>query len=193
MQKVLIIKAHPKKDSFCNALTDSYIEGLKKRKNDIEVISLRELSLEKFLKYEYREIPELSEEIVKVQKLISSADVLTFSYPTWWATPPALLKVFLEVILQPGFAYKYKEPFWMIPRWDKFLVNKKARIIVTMDSFPWYYNLYIEDPGFKMMNDVLKFCGVKKVKKNYFGSVVMSSKEKREKWLQEVYKIGLKE
>ncbi len=191
--KILIIRAHPRTESFSNALVDNYIKGAKEVGNELKEISLKNLTLEKYIKYEHKEIPELPGDLVEAQKLIAWADHLVFSYPTWWSVAPSLLKVFIEITFQPGFAYKYKKPLFSIPRWDKLLSHKSARIMVTMDSPTWYYKYLLGDPGFKMMRNDLKFCGVKPVCKNYFGSVKMSSLKKKKKWLREAYKTGLKE
>lgn len=191
--KILIIKAHPKSKSFCNALTDEYIKGAKKANHETRELSLNTLTLEKYIKYEHKEIPELPDDLKNAQKLIGRADKLIFTYPTWWAVAPALLKVFIEITFLPGFAYKYTKPFFSLPRWNKLLSGKSARIIVTMDSPVWYYNWFMRDPGFKMMKDTLNFCGIKPVCKNYFGSVRMSSDDKKKKWLKKAYEIGLKE
>ncbi|MGM0508914.1 MAG: NAD(P)H-dependent oxidoreductase [Fusobacteriota bacterium] len=190
MKKILVIKAHPRTDSFCNALTDEYIKGAKKGNHDIKILKLKDLDLEKFIKHKHLEYPNLSEDLLKSQDLISWSEHLVFSYPTWWATPPALLKVFLETIFQPDFAYKYKESKGFAPKWDKLLKGKSSRLIVTMDGPPWYYKIFAGDPGFKMMKDVLKFCGIKPIKKNYFGSVKLSSEKKRKSWLKKAYEIG---
>jgi NAD(P)H dehydrogenase (quinone) len=193
MKKILIIKVHPKEDSFCNALTDKYIEGAKQSKHKIKIIILKNLKLEQHLKFEHTQKPILTQDLAKTQELILWADHLVFTYPTWWATPPALLKIFIEIIFLPGFAYKYKRPKAKIPRWDKLLRKKTSRIISTMDSPTWYYTIFGRDPGYKMMKDILNFCGVKPVQKNYFGSVKFSNLKKRKKWLKQIYNVGFNE
>ena len=35
MKKILLIKAHPKEKSFCNAIADEYLEGIHKSKNEV--------------------------------------------------------------------------------------------------------------------------------------------------------------
>jgi len=193
MKKILVIKSHTREDSFCNALAEEYLRGAKGKGHEVKVLNLRELGLEKFLKYEHSKYSKLPKDLQNSQRLITWADHLVFVYPTWWATPPALLKVFIEIVFQSGFAYKYKENPHKIS-WEKKLAGKSARLISTMDAPPIFYKLFIGDPGGKMMaRGVLSFCGVKPVKKNYFGSVKMSSEEKRKKWLDKTYKIGFNE
>jgi putative NADPH-quinone reductase len=193
MKKILVIKVHPKENSFCNALADKYIEGATKSNNEIKILNLKDLNLEKFIKYEHAENPKLSTDLLESQKLITWSNHLVFVYPTWWATPPALLKVFFEIVFHSEFAYKYKKSTGIAPKWDKLLLNKSARVVVTMDSPPWYYKWFAGDPGFKMMKDIMNFCGIKPVHKNYFGSVKMSSESQRKNWLEKIYKIGLNE
>ena len=59
-----------------------------------------------------------------------------------------------------------------------------------MDTPPIFYKWIIGDPGYKMMKDILNFCGIKPVAKTYFGSVKMSSEAARQKWIDKCYDIG---
>jgi NAD(P)H dehydrogenase (quinone) len=193
MKKMLIIKAHPREDSFCNALTEQYIAGAGKSGNVIKIIDLIKLDLEEFLKNGHKPSPELTPDLLKARELISWADHITFTYPTWWATPPAILKLFIERIFEPGFAYKYLESKGSIPQWDKLLMGRTARVLSTMDSPPFYMNLIVGDPGGKMMKDITKFTGIKLLGKHYFGAVRTSSQTQRERWIEKAYKIGKNE
>jgi len=191
--KILVINAHPKKESFCTAIVDKYTKGAAESNHEVQTLNLRDLELEKYLKFEYNEEIKLSKELLDVQEMILWADHLTFVYPLWWSAAPALLKVFFEVILQSGFAYKYQKIEGMAPKWDKFLKNKTANTIVTMDTPPFYFNLIMRDPNGKMMKEITSFVGIKLLKNYYFGSVKVSNEGKRKKWLDKSYQIGLKQ
>jgi putative NADPH-quinone reductase len=193
MKKILVINGHPKAESYCDSLTEKYIEGVKKTGKEVKVSTIRNLNLEGYTKFAHNEKLKLSNDLVEVQKLITWANQLVFIYPTWWATPPALLKLFIEIVFHSGFAFQYTQPSKLGPRWDKLLTGKSAKMISTMDSPPWYYKCWVGDPGFKMMKDIMTFCGIKPVKRKYFGSVKVASEEKRKKWLNEVYIMGTKE
>jgi len=195
MKKILIIKSHTREESFCNALTDKYIAGTRDATNEIEVINLKDLALEPWLKYDHNVHGnlklELSEDLLQAQKLILWSDHIVFSYPTYWSAPPALLKIFLETILTPGFAYKYQRSFYnIIPRWNKLLKGRTATIIATMDSPAFFTKFFDSDAGGKMMKSILSFVGIKFKKKYYFGSVKMSDDKKKQAWLDSAYKIG---
>lgn len=191
--KILVIKAHPREDSFCHALADEYIKGATAAGHDVELVELRQLDLEPYLKSGQKEKPELSVELQSVQRKIQEARMLVFAYPTWWATPPALLKLFIEITFLPGFAYKYHQKQGLIPGWDKLLKGRSARLIATMDGSPVYYRFFLKDPGYKMMNANLRFCGVKPVRSSYFGSVKLSAEKTRQNWLKKAYRLGAAE
>lgn len=191
--RILVIKSHPREDSFCHALADEYIRGAADNGSDVKTVVLSTLNLEHYLKEGHRQKIELSPELLSVQELISTSDLLVFAYPTWWTAPPALIKLFIEIILLSGFAFKYHQRKGLIVSWDKLLKGKSARLIATMDGPPFYYRLFIGDPGYKMMKGTLGFCGVKPVRSTYFGSVKTSSDKKKKAWLKKAYELGLSE
>ncbi|MCP3931093.1 MAG: NAD(P)H-dependent oxidoreductase [Bacteroidetes bacterium] len=189
MKKILVILGHPSKESFCASLTDEYCEGAISSGHEIEKINICNLDFAPFLEDGFSKKQILEPDIQNAQEKITWANHLVLVYPTWWATPPALLKAFIERTLLPGFAFKYKKSKHVVA-WDKFLNDKSARIISTMDTPPLYYKWVIGDPGYKMMKDILNFCGIKPVLKTYFGSVKMSSEPTRKKWLSKCYNLG---
>lgn len=189
MKKILLIMAHPNKQSFCNALADSYESGATESKTEIERLNLADLNFDLNLRRGYKEIQELEPDLRKAQELIKSAEHLVFVYPIWWATMPALLKGFLDRTFLPGFAFKYKENS---PWWDKYLSVKTARLITTMDA-PYFYNwlAYRNAGHISMKKATLEFCGVKPVKITNFSRVKFSNDEKRRKWLEKVKVLGI--
>ena len=186
MKKILIINAHPKKESFNFAIAETYKKSAEANNAEVKQINLYNLQFEPFL-HDFND--EVSDDIKKAQDFITWAEHLVWIYPTWWSTMPAIVKAFIEQTFRPDFAFKYKKSDKFV-KWDKYLTNKSARIISTMDSPPLYYAMVVKDPGFKTMKDIFKFCGIKPVKRTYFGSVKHSSDEQRKKWLKQVEVLG---
>ena len=188
MKKTFIINGHPDKESFCFALAESYKKGADSAGADCKLVHLIDLEFNPILTFGYRKISELEPDLVKMQQEILAADHLVLVYPNWWATFPALLKGFLDRVLVPGFAFKYREDS---PFWDKLLAGKTARMIVTMDTPKWYYFLMNKNAGYNAMRiGVLEFCGIKPVKITSFAQVKSSDEAKRKKWLAEVEELG---
>jgi NAD(P)H dehydrogenase (quinone) len=193
--KILILNCHNRENSFCSALAKAYENGATSSGHDLKILNLRDLELEKYLRYGHDKRYEPEGDVLKAQELISWSDHLVFVYPTWWAGLPALLRLFFEMVFSPGFAFKYHDRMGKkIVSWDKLLKGKTARIISTMDAPPWYYRWIIGDPAGKIIKKgILGFSGIKVVKATYFGSVKLSTESQREVWLKAVRNLGKKE
>jgi NAD(P)H dehydrogenase (quinone) len=188
MKKILIINGNPDKESFCNELALSYKRGVENSGTNCTLINLIDLSFDPILHYGYRQRTELEPDLLKLQAEIIKADHLVFVYPTWWGTYPALLKGFIDRVFLPKFAFKYRENSLF---WDKLLIGKSARLIVTMDSPKWYYSLIFKKPGHNSMKKgVLEFCGIKPVKITSLGPIKSSDEKKRQKWIKQIEKLG---
>ena len=197
MKKILIIKGHPREESFCNAIVEKYIEGARVNNAEIRTLNLRELALEPWLKYDWSRnhdsLPD-SPDLERSKEFVTWSEHIVFAYPTYWAGPPALVKLWLEMVITAHFAFRYKKPFLgKLPRWNRLLKGRTATIISTMDAPPFIMDWVDLDPGGKMLHDILRFCGVKLKRKYYVGSVVLSDEKRRKRWLREAYKIGVKE
>jgi putative NADPH-quinone reductase len=101
---------------------------------------------------------------------------------------PALLKGFIDRVILPGFAFRYRpDSRW----WDRLLKGKSAQLLVTMDTPPLWYRWVIGRPGHNQMRrSVLGFCGVKPVKVSQFGPVKTSRPGTRDKWLRKAQMMG---
>ena len=187
-KKVLIIQGNPDKESFCHALAESYKKGALGSKADVKEIKIREIEFNPNLTFGYKKRVDLEEGLIESQHLIKWADHLVFVYPTWWGTMPALLKGFIDRVFLPGFGFQYRgDSVW----WDKLLKGKSARLIVTMDTPPWYFRLIYGQPGHKAMKkSTLGFCGIKPVRISSIGPVKSSKKRKRTNWLNRAQKLG---
>ena len=187
-KKTLLISGYPDNVSFCGSLADAYQEGAEKAGVEIRRISLADINFDPILHKGYKEIQQLEPDLENAQRDILWAEHLVFVYPIWWATMPALLKGFLDRVFLPGFAFKYREDS---PWWDRLLKGRSARVITTMDSPLIYYWLKNWNAGHRAMKTAtLEFCGVKPVKVKTFSQVKNSTKEKREKWIEETRLLG---
>ncbi len=187
---VLIINGHPGKDTFNHALANAFKKGAQKTSVSLKTLEVYDMKLRLDMTGFNKE-KAIPENILKAQGMIAWADHLVWIYPTWWSTMPAMLKAFFEQVFISGFAFEYKQSTQVV-KWDKFLKGKSAQIISTMDSPPWYYKLFVGDPGFKTVKDIMNFCGIKPVKRTYFGSVKVSTEKQRQKWLDKAEQLGRK-
>ncbi len=190
MKRVIIINGHPDKESFNYALTQAYINGAKSSKFNVKVIHIRDLDFNPNLELGYRKRTELEPDLLEAQEKLKWADHIVWVYPVWWGSVPAIMKVFIDRVLLPGFAFKKREgSVW----WDKFFVGKTARLICTLDQPPWYYKLINRSPSHSAMKRLtMNFIGIKKVKITTIGPIRLSKDSFRSKWLERINTLGMR-
>lgn len=189
--RTLIIMGHPDKKSLCAGLADHYEKGAREKGGDVARLNISDLSFNPNLKNGYRLIQNLEPDLQEAQRLIKWANHIVFVFPVWWGSVPALLKGFLDRLLLPGFAFKYRENSHA---WDKLLTGRSARLIVTSDAPVWWMYLTYFHPAVNMMKKaVLEFCGISPVTVMSFGSVKDASEKKREGMLYKAFRAGLDE
>lgn len=133
---VLIINGHPDKESFNNALSESYYNGAKLSTTQVEVINLRDLEFNPNLQYGYRYRTELEPDLEVAIEKIKNANHLVWVFPIWWGGMPAILKGFIDRTFLPGITFEIEEGKL---RPNKLLKGKTLRLIITSDSPRWYY------------------------------------------------------
>ncbi len=182
--RIVIINGHPDKESFCHALQQRYKQGSLNKGNEIKEITLSDMTFNPILMYGYRKRTELEPDLLDAWDKLQWADHIVWIYPTWWASPPALLKGFIERIFLPGFTFEYqdKSPF---PK--KLMLGKTSEIISTMDSPVWYYKWIVGDVGGKLIRkNIGAFCGIKNIRTTYLAVIKTSTTEQRNKWLHKI-------
>lgn len=198
MSKVLMVYGHTRKGSFAHDIGRAYVQSARLKGHEVEELYLTDLDLEPLLKYPLdpftNESPTYPPVVLDIQSKILSADRYVFAFPTWWGLPPALVKVFIEVAFAPKVAFKYLPVKYGMTQWEKLLTGKSARLLVTMDSPTWFYRYLRGNAiGRSFKINIFKFCGLKILGINYFGSVRVSNAEQREKWINKALKMGLKD
>ncbi|MBJ8029906.1 NAD(P)H-dependent oxidoreductase [Bacillus cereus group sp. N21] len=182
---VLIIYAHPNPSSFNAAILENVQKGLQKTNHFVTLLDLYKEQFNPVLIFnedKRRRDLVYEEETAKYRKLIKEADFFIFIYPIWWWGMPAILKGFIDRVFVTGFAYKYEGA---LPK--GLLIGKKAWVINTLDSPLWYVALLYRSADWVIMKKgILRFCGIRQIKRSVFQSVKTSKAIKREKWLLEM-------
>ena len=188
MKKIVIINGHPKKDSFCNVLCDTYKAAANASGYEVVLINLYELKFNLDLQNGFSSTRELEPDIIFAQEKIKWADHLVIIYPVWWGSIPAIMKGFIDRVFLPGFAFQKREnSVW----WDKLLKNKSARIISTLDQPAWYYWLIYREPSNNAMKKLtLQFSGISPVSLTTIGPIRLSKDTYRQNWLKKIERLG---
>ena len=187
-KRILVILGHPSPDSFCGALADAYVQEARRAGHEVQLLRLSALQFDPVLHDGYRQTQVLEPDLLQAQSDILRAEHLTFIYPIWWGGIPALMKGFLDRILLPGFAFKYRQGK-AFP--DKLLKGRTAHLLVTMDTPPWYYTWIYRMPGLhQLRKTTLEFCGIKPTKTLTFGPILGSKDTQRHAWLTQAQDLA---
>ncbi len=186
MARILVVVGHPIERSFCEALGDAYARGAQGAGHHVEVVKTALMTFDPVLRTGYREVQPLEPDLVAAHEAMLAAEHLVFIFPLWLGSMPALMKGFLERILQPDII----EPF----RQGKFvpvLQGKSARIMMTMGMpgliYRWYYGAH----ALKLLKrNILGFVGVSPIRTTIHGMIEQVGDGQRRRWLDEAEALG---
>ena len=184
---ILVIYAYPNKEGLNYTIKETILKNIDKT-HTIKKIDLYKEKFNPVLYFDKehkRRNLHLDEETEAYRELIKWSEYIIFIYPIWWGSMPAILKGFIDRVFAKDFAYKYKG---IMP--IGLLKGKQSWIINTHDTPAWYVKIHQQDYGHVLKKQILKFCGIKKVKHTTLSFVRKSDKKKRDKFLMKIKKIS---
>ena len=191
MQKrVLVILGHPNARSFCGAMSQQYAEAARAAGHQVRVMALGELLFDPVLHEGYNQVQALEADLQAAQAQLLWAEHVVLVFPIWWGGIPALLKGFIDRVLLPGFAFRYKRGS---PFPEKLLAGRTAHLLVTLDTPPWYFRWFQHMPGLhQIRRTTLAFCGIRPQSTLTFGPVLDSTERRRQSWLEQARTLALR-
>ena len=166
----------------------AYAEGARHAGASVRFLDVAQLAFNPLLQHGHYGEQPLEADLLTAQSDISWAHHLVWVYPIWWGAMPALLKGFIDRVLLPGYAFKYRKGS---PLWDKLLAGRSGELLVTMDSPPWYFRWVTRMPGHHQMKKaILEFCGIRPVRVHSFGPVRTASAERLALWVEKARHLG---
>jgi putative NADPH-quinone reductase len=148
----LVVYCHPVEGSFCSAMRDAAISGLRAAGHTVDLIDLAAeqfnpvMTTSEWKTYQQGngDIPIGLERDVA---LVKSAEIIVFVYPTWWGGLPAQLKGWLERVMLPGTAFVFNENNKVRPG----LRNIRRIHIASTFGSPWLYVRLVNDNGRRIL------------------------------------------
>lgn len=196
--RVLVVFNHPYEGSFCSAILESAQKGLIAGGHEVDLIHLdrdgfdpvmRAKDLKAFAEAAHspeKALAALDPQVLEYRDRLLAADHLVFIFPIWWEVMPALTKGFIDKLIFPGIAYRYKGKTGA-SRMVGMTKLTGVTVITTMNTPSLVYRLVFGNAIKKVILTGTFFkIGVPNRKWVSFNMVKMVSQEKRQKWLRSV-------
>jgi NAD(P)H dehydrogenase (quinone) len=133
--KVLVIFCHPKLHSFNHAVAARVIQVLTLLNHAVVFHDLYRENFDPVLaESELRRGVSFDRKVLRHVQELEGCDALVFIHPDWWSQPPAMLKGWIDRVLQAGVAYEFDGPEFMKKQKKPLLEAKKALVFATSDN-----------------------------------------------------------
>lgn len=188
MMQVLVVLAHPDKNSFNHAIARTAVKALSDNKHEVIFHDLYDEGFDPVLWHE--EIPRdsvLSTTLQQHCSELAAADGIIVVHPNWWGQPPAILTGWIDRVVRPGVGYEFLEgdngegvPVG--------LLNAKCAAVFNTSNTPEERERSAFGDPLQLIwkNCIFDLCGVKSFERKIYRVVVASTPEQRQTWLQDV-------
>lgn len=189
--KLLIVLAHPNKNSFNHAIATTCRKRLLEHGHKVVLHDLYAENFNALLSDE--EIPKeapIDDCIQKHCADLVESDGIIIVHPNWWGQAPAILKGWIDRVIRPGVAYEFVDG-------DKgegvpigLLKAKAALVFNTANTSEKRETELFKDPLESIWrNCIFDFCGVKQFDRRMFRIIITSDLHQRQVWLAEVEQL----
>lgn len=195
MAKIVIVVGNSMTDSYSEALGEAYRRGTESGGHEARLFALAGMTFDPILRGGYRWLQPLEPDLAAAHEALLACDHMVFVFPLWCGDMPALMKGFMERVLQPDLlaiqaAGRKTNVDQAREEW-KIFKGKSARVIMTMGMPGWFYRWYFGAHALKLFKrNILKFTGVHPVRSTIFGMIEAVGDDKRRQWLREVEALG---
>jgi putative NADPH-quinone reductase len=184
---ILLVLAHPEAASFNHALAQAARDALRALGHDVAYHDLYAEGFDPVLTG--REIPRtgpLPPVVARHCLELQAAEGLVLVHPNWWGKPPAILAGWVDRVFRVDVAYRFLEGDQGEGVPEGLLKCRQALVLNTSNTALARERAVFGDPLQKIWCDcILKFCGIGKVRRRMFETVVTSTLAQRQAWLEE--------
>ena len=186
--KAVIILAHPSPGSFNHAIADTACQTLQQHGHAVFFHDLYQEEFDPLLSAGEIDGTGTTDALVARHCTeAGQADGIIIVHPNWWGQPPAILKGWVDRVLQPGVAYTFLEGDAGEGRPRGLLPAQVALVFNTSNTPREREYTVFGDPLENLWRTcIFDFCGVTTFDRRMFSVVVTSTLEQRQRWLQDV-------
>lgn len=185
---ILVILSHPRPGSFNHAIAATARATLERNGHRVILHDLYAEGFDPLLLAD--EIPRDAPLPPLIQQHcaeLRAAQGIIIVHPNWWGQPPAILTGWVDRVIRPGVAYRFREgdagdgiPEGLLPA--------RTALIFNTSNTPRERELRAFGDPLDLLwkNCIFNLCGVHQVQRRMFAVVVTASPAQRAAWLAEV-------
>ena len=187
MKNILIIIAHPNKESLNFSIANTVKEQKELAGYDVKILDLYSDNKQDFFSFTDQHKIKNNNLTDYHQELITWANKMIFVFPYWWGSEPAILHNWIDSNFLSNYAFKY------VNNRPQGMLQGKTVTVYTTSGTPSF--MYFFTGGYRWLKKrwkkgIVEFCGMKLDGFYTFGWVD-TSKSKAEKILKKVKKLNL--
>ena len=189
--RIVIILAHPNKNSFNHSIADAANEELVANGHETILHDLYSEGFDPILPAdEMSSDASVPEEIDIHCREVVSADGIVIVHPNWWGQPPAILKGWIDRTIRAGVAYECLEGDQGEGIPNGLLKGKSIVVFNTSNTTSVREKEVFGDPlELLWKNCIFDLCGATSFSRRMFSVIVVSTEKQRSVWLNEVREI----
>lgn len=144
----LVVYCHPVPESFNAAVRDATVSGLERAGFTVDLLDLHAEGFDPVMgadeRRNYHEAGLNAGRIRDHLERLRAADALVLVHPTWWYSLPAMLKGWMDRVLVPHETFDISQGLRNV---ERRLTNIRALAVVTTLGCPWFWWLWVGQPG----------------------------------------------
>ena len=182
MTKVFMVYGHYDDKSFNAAIKDTFIKSANEKGHTVDCVDLYK---EKFDPVYSGEEPD--DIVINHRKRIEQADIIALVAPIWNFRMPAILEGWIDKVLAPPWAFKFKKIIGNYGYPIGNLNGKKAIVFCTYGSPQFAIRtFFLNMPTKRLRRGVFNICGITDVTYKRYFAVPFVEDKKRIKFLEDV-------
>ena len=182
MTKIFLVYGHYNEKSFNAAIRDTFIKTANENGNEVDCVDLYKENFNPVFAGE-----EPDQVVTDHQKRIEKSDIIVLIAPIWNFRMPAIVEGWIDKVLAPPWAFKFKKLFGNYGYPIGNLKGKKAIVFCTYGSPQFAIRtFFLNMPTKRLRRGVFNICGIKDVIYKRYFAVPFVSAEKRKKFLEDV-------
>ena len=188
MKKVFMVYGHYNDKSFNAAIRDTFIKTANEKGHIVDCVDLYKEKFDPVFTGEESDIT-----VINHRKRIEDSDVIALVAPIWNFRMPAIVEGWIDKVLAPPWAFKFKKLFGNYGYPIGNLKGKKAIVFCTYGSPQFAIRtFFLNMPTKRLRRGVFNICGIRDVVYKRYFAVPFVSDDKRKKFLDDVKNTAAK-